>query len=91
MGEGWLGELFLLRPNRFSPRRDALDVLTLGVLSFLCLPVGPVALLRAVRCADQHRAADARPPAAAFVGGALGLLGSALWIAVILRWVLSGS
>lgn len=82
-GEGLLGELFLLTPNRFSPERDALDVLILGFLALTCLPVGPLAMLRSVRCADQFRRAGMKPPLSCHVGGVLGLTGCLLQIAIL--------
>lgn len=85
IGEGALGELFLLRPNRFSPGRAGSDVLLLGCMTLLLIPVGPVALLRAIRCRDQYQDADLEPPRAATVGAALAVVGTASQLALLCR------
>ena len=88
-GESSLGEWTLARPNRFSQWRGGADVLALGILSCTCLlPVGWLAVIRAVRCADQYREAGLRTPRKAVVGGALGVLGTLAQVAVVARLTL---
>ena len=84
LGEGWLAELLLLRPNRFSAERSAQDALVLGALSLVCLlPLGPLAVIHAVRNCDQRREARLPLSAMAIIGGGLGVLGTGVLILVL--------
>ena len=83
-GEGFLGEWLLTHPNRFSPSRSGSDALTLGILSLVCLlPVGPLAVIRAVRCSDQRRVAGLSISWQAIAGAALGVAGTAALVTVL--------
>ncbi len=83
-GESALGEWFLARPNRFSAERTGGDALAIGALALLCfVPIGPLAVVRALRCADQHDAVGRRAPPAAIVGGTLGVVATLVQVALV--------
>jgi len=83
-GRSVFGEWLLEQPNRFSPQRSGQDALLLGVLSITCLlPVGPLAIIRAVRCNDQRARSGLPPSRLAWLGAALGVLGTSLLLAVL--------
>ncbi len=89
LGEGALGEWLMLRPNRFSQHRAGVDVAILGVLTLLLVPVGPIALVRAMRCADQYTAVGLPAPAPAVSGAVLSMVGTTLQIVLLYRVFLS--
>ena len=85
-GEGHLGEWLLGPPNRFSPSRRGGDVLVIGLLSLVCLlPVGPLAMVRAVRCNDQRREAGLPASRLATAGMILGALGTVAFLGML--WI----
>lgn len=88
LGEGPLAELLLARPTRFSEERSATDVLLLGALSLVCfLPLGPLAVLRAIRCSDRYRDAELPTPWTAWVGAGLGVIATVVQLAALATWL----
>ena len=83
-GESLLAECLMASPNRFSPDRSGGEVLTLAVVALLFfLPLGPLAILRAVRCADQHHRAGLPAPLSAWAAGLLGTLAVVTQVTVV--------